>query len=133
MGSSLAHKIIVCIAIVYTAFLTWGSLTSAPQNVDAPENMDKVMHLAAYFGLSLLWLIYGWIRAQTQKLSVKAMVGIAISVVFYGIIIEILQGTFTTDRMADGWDVLANSLGVFLAIVVFIMGVNKSERLKSIF
>ena len=40
-------------------------------------------------------------------------------IVMYGIIIEVLQGKFTVSREADVYDVLANSLGVFVAYLGF--------------
>jgi VanZ family protein len=36
--------------------------------------------------------------------------------IIYGIIIEILQEELTTSRMADFWDVVANTLGCFAGI-----------------
>ena len=38
----------------------------------------------------------------------------------YGIIVEVLQGTFTTYRTEDIADVFANSLGVVFAILLVI-------------
>lgn len=134
MESSWAHRIVLYVAILYTLLITWGSLTSAPVNTEAPAHFDKVIHFAAYFGLTLLWLIYRWrLRTTTQALSLKAIILIVILTVLYGIVIEVLQGRYTADRMADGWDVTANSIGALLAAVVFMTVINKSERLKSIF
>lgn len=134
MKSSWAHKIVLYVAILYTLLLTWGSLMSAPVNTEAPEHLDKVMHFAAYFGLTLLWLIYKWkLKITTQALSLKVIILIMILTVLYGIVIELLQGRYTVDRIADGWDVTANSIGALLGAVIFITVINKSERLKSIF
>ena len=36
----------------------------------------------------------------------------------YGILIEGIQGTFTDDRIADIWDVLANMLGILLGAIL---------------
>lgn len=107
---------------------------SAPVNTEAPEHLDKVMHFAAYFGLTLLWLIYKWkLKITSQALSLKVIILIMILTVLYGIVIEVLQGRYTADRIADGWDVTANSIGALLGAVIFITVINKSERLKSIF
>lgn len=134
MKSSWAHKIVLYVAILYTLLLTWGSLMSAPVNTEAPEHLDKVMHFAAYFGLTLLWLIYKWkLKITSQALSLKVIILIMILTVLYGIVIEVLQGRYTADRIADGWDVTANSIGALLGAVIFITVINKSERLKSIF
>ena len=42
-----------------------------------------------------------------------------LGIIFYGIVIEVLQGKFTASREADIYDVLANSFGVFLAYLGF--------------
>lgn len=134
MKNSWAHNIILPVAVLYTVFLTWGSLTTAPSNTLAPENFDKVLHFTAYFGLTILWLVYRWKRERSnQSLSIKGITWTALLIVGYGIIIEILQGRFTVDRIADGWDVLANSLGVLLGVIAFIKVICKSERVKSFF
>lgn len=134
MKNSWAHNIILSVAVLYTVFLTWGSLTTAPSNTLAPENFDKVLHFTAYFGLTILWLVYRWKRERSnQSLSIKGITWTAVLIVGYGIIIEILQGRFTVDRIADGWDVLANSLGVLLGVIAFIKVICKSERVKSFF
>jgi len=39
----------------------------------------------------------------------------------YGVLIEILQETLTKDRSADLFDVIANTVGIILAIQTFLI------------
>ncbi len=50
--------------------------------------------------------------------------------ILYGILIEILQYTVTTDRMAEIGDVLANTLGAFAGIGLIRWVFSKKNPLK---
>jgi len=43
----------------------------------------------------------------------------------YGIVIEVLQGVFTETRKADFYDVLANSTGVIVAVLLNVYVLNR--------
>lgn len=75
-------------------------------------NSDKIYHLFAYFSLAISWL-FSFLKKQNSKFI------IALGCIIYGIIIEVLQNTLTTYRTGDYLDVLANTLGVVLGLVVF--------------
>lgn len=137
MASSLARKLLLLAAIVYTLAIAVGSLIPPVGLLDQPFRfMDKLLHLGAYFGLTLLWVacwVYWRWRffGTTVRQSVKKiMLVIAIAASCYGIIIEVLQGTMTSYRTLDHWDVLANTTGVILAILLCSLFINKLERLK---
>ncbi|WP_232457031.1 VanZ family protein [Polaribacter sp. SA4-12] len=76
------------------------------------SNIDKVYHLFAYFMLSSCWLFSFY-----KKPALKYI--IVIFCVIYGIIIEVLQHTLTLYRTGDFKDVLANTLGIVLGLLVF--------------
>ena len=76
------------------------------------SNIDKVYHLFAYFMLSSCWLLSFY-----KKPALKYI--IVISCIIYGIIIEVLQDTLTLYRTGDFKDVLANTLGIVLGLLVF--------------
>ncbi|MBU2940069.1 VanZ family protein [Lacinutrix sp. C3R15] len=83
------------------------------------SNSDKILHFIAYSGLTLFWFLtfsnnFKW--AFNKALLLSAIV----SVVF-GIIIEILQGVLTETRVADNNDILANTLGVSLTIIILLL------------
>jgi len=70
-------------------------------------NADKIVHAGIYFVLA--WMLnLGFSR--TRNIA-RIIFFIAAG---YGLLIEILQGTCTSDRQFDWYDVLANSLGVLL-------------------
>jgi VanZ family protein len=64
---------------------------------------DKIVHLAGYAVLTFWW----------AQLVTRQRWKLAIAVVLFGMVIELLQG-LTPDRMPDPLDALANSGGVLL-------------------
>jgi VanZ family protein len=76
------------------------------------SNIDKFYHLFAYFTLSICWL-FSFYKKPTLKYI------IVIACIIYGIIIEVLQDTLTLYRTGDFKDVLANTLGIVLGLLVF--------------
>lgn len=134
MRHLLEHKAFVLVALVYTALLTVGSLIKTGQAVTAPQNFDKVLHLLAYLGLGLLWMLWGVAqKPETNGRYPQKLWLIALLVVFYGIFIELLQGILTTYRTPDAWDILANTIGVVLALLVVLLLLNKTSMLKTKF
>lgn len=134
------HNIIFIIAIFYTIALTLGSLIRPVKIIENPiSNLDKLLHAGAYFGLTALWIF--WVlfkRSSKTKITSlkklwKTVAGISITAVFYGVLIEVLQGTLTSYRTPDVWDILANSTGSVLALVGSLVYFNKSKMLKSKF
>jgi len=77
---------------------------------------DKVLHAGIFFTLVILWLLY---YQSGIVLSKKKYAVVALIVFLYGVLIEILQKMLTQDRHADFFDVLANSVGIVLAIFIF--------------
>lgn len=80
----------------------------------AVENSDKILHIFSYTLLSLTWLFY---FKSINKLNIKFL--LAIGIFFYGIIIEVLQSTLTTYRTGSLYDVVANIIGIFIALIIF--------------
>jgi len=101
------------------------SLVKVPESTVNISNIDKGYHAIAYFSLGLSWLLS--FPISIHKKSVKYT--IAISCVFYGIIIEVLQSTLTTYRTASLLDMLANAVGVFMALLIF---KSVSEKINAI-
>ena len=105
------------IAVLYALGLAFVSLVNL-RELPKPriESGDKLFHFIAYFILTLLWFNAFTIQGKSKKWHVifKACV---FSFLF-GIIIEFLQSTFTNTRVSDAYDVLANTLGMLLAVLV---------------
>tara|TARA_R110002073_G_scaffold108336_9_gene243595 strand:- start:23528 stop:23914 length:387 start_codon:yes stop_codon:yes gene_type:complete len=102
-------------AILITIIIALLSLLNL-NNVDIPiGSSDKIGHTIAYFSLTVSWL-YTFVRKQNfNKFARYSIVGCFI----YGIVIEVLQTTITSYRTASYLDILANSAGIVLAILVF--------------
>lgn len=77
---------------------------------------DKIYHFGAYIVMTFLW--YNFFMRTSFKLKIIFSALIALS---YGIIVEVLQGTFTNYRTEDIMDVFANSLGVLIAVLLILI------------
>lgn len=83
------------------------------------SSADKYVHVTFHFFFVMFWGLYSKIKRREIVISqILKLVVISIS---YGVLIEILQETFTTTRHADIMDVLANFVGAVLALVIFIV------------
>ncbi|PIR12263.1 MAG: hypothetical protein CO023_03730 [Flavobacteriales bacterium CG_4_9_14_0_2_um_filter_35_242] len=78
------------------------------------NNSDKILHTFSYTLLSLSWLFY---FKPIKNLKVKFF--LALNLFFFGIIIEVLQSTLTTYRTGSLYDVVANTIGIFIALFSF--------------
>ena len=101
------------IAILITVLIACLSLIKAAPIPYSISNGDKWQHGFAYFVLTISWFFTLKKTFSTYKYIVT------FSCIFYGIILEILQQTLTTFRTGDVLDVLANSLGVCIALFIF--------------
>ncbi len=113
------HKI-VYVAIFWTIVITTLSLITIGNIGEsiAISNKDKYVHFLFYFVFTILWILYFKYK-QFDNLKIVLLIAI-----FYGILMEIFQGIFTTTRHPDVYDVIANSLGAFTGY--FLMTIKKS-------
>jgi len=93
----------LAIAIVVTL-----SLTPPPPFPDLPSGTDKLEHALSY-GLLAAGAVQIFLRRRSQWLA-------GLGLIAMGVGLEFAQGAFTTDRMQDPWDALANSVGVVLGL-----------------
>jgi VanZ family protein len=77
---------------------------------------DKYVHLTFYFIFTVLW--YLALRLKYIFSGFKIRLSIFLMAVVFGVLIELAQEFFTTDRSADVNDALANSTGSALAVLV---------------
>jgi VanZ family protein len=77
------------------------------------ENSDKIGHFLAYGALSA-WAVMIF---QDKRSWWKS----AIALICLGIIMEFAQGYFTSNRMMDWHDAVANAMGVGLGLFVSIL------------
>ena len=122
---NLLKNSILLIAIAIVIIITYLSLVKLEAQPISISHLDKLEHAIAYFFLTLSWLLV--IRKKSQKNITKIIV--VFSCVFFGILIEILQGTLTNYREASYLDILANSFGVFMAMLFFNMKIEKKTTI----
>lgn len=94
-----------CIAI---AAVIVGSLLPATDLPPVPAGADKLEHFAGYGALAAIAVQLFATRAALWRAGV--------GLVALGIVLEILQSVLTSTRMMDGWDALANCLGVLAGL-----------------
>jgi len=139
MQASLVRKTITFLAIIYTLTITIGALVTPIRLAGAPSFFDKIIHVVAHFGLVTIWVLWAVFQYKVQSIKVfkvsapTILIRFFLLAVLYGITIEILQGGLTTYRTPDVQDVIANTTGAFLAVLVGFVFKNKLEGLKSRF
>ncbi|MCH4821944.1 VanZ family protein [Gramella lutea] len=91
---------------------------------------DKMLHAGAYLFLALLWKLYFLFKDSDFQRYNSNLLWVATAAFLFGMLIEVLQGTLTSYRTPDWWDVLANSTGVLLAVLLFIVMAPTIKKLK---
>jgi VanZ family protein len=109
------------IAIFWTGVILFFCLENAKNipSIDLPY-IDKVIHSVFHFLFTTLWFLYFKKKFKTSKNVIILAVTIFLSFIL-GIAIELIQQYYTTTRNADIYDVLANSLGAFVAAIVILL------------
>ncbi len=91
---------------------------------------DKMMHTGAYFLLASCWFFYLLVSRPDDFDFKIGFFKISLLVVAFGMLIEVLQGALTTYREPDWADILANSLGVLIALAFFVLFLNFLKNVK---
>lgn len=105
------------IAIVYLATVAVLSLMPSrdlPHFTVYPE-IDKVVHLCMYLGLSFLAC---W-SYEISRDRMKPLYLMVAGVFMYGVLMEILQRTMHNGRNFDFRDMLANLTGAIIGILIY--------------
>ena len=114
------------IAIFITLSIAALSLVKFKGKVTFVTSSDKLGHAIAYCMLMLFWLLSFVKKQNFKRLAWYAVFGCF----FYGIIIEALQGNMTSYRTASYLDVVANSIGILIAILIFHLFDKKNRFIK---
>ena len=104
---------IFSIAIIVTISIAYLSLVKVPKVSFAISYLDKWQHSFAYCTLTICWLLSYYKRISNRKYI------IIVACFIYGIILELLQSTITTHRTGDFLDVLANTFGILMGLLIF--------------
>jgi len=112
----LGPRPLLGIAITYTLLITAALLTpitGAPK-IEIPF-ADKMVHLIINAGLFMVWASYvfsGKTNTKTKKTYTLPL--LFVCTLLYGILIEVVKGSFIPTRGADFFDVVANLCGLIL-------------------
>jgi VanZ family protein len=127
----LGARILLIIAVFYTLLITSLSLIQLGKiSIGDFNPTDKMMHLGAYFVLAFVWFFYYLFKIQEESLKIKGFFNISILIILFGMLIEVLQGALTDYRDPDWADMLANSIGVLLALGMCLGFLKFFKRLK---
>lgn len=103
-------KLVKLSTLITLLFITYFSLKT-PDGNDLPTN-DKVGHFLAYTVLSIHLLLL----SKNKRGNIAAF----LFAIFYGLIMEFCQG-FIPHREQSFYDILANTFGVLVGLVVIII------------
>ncbi|MEP6259997.1 MAG: VanZ family protein [Gillisia sp.] len=127
----MGARLIFIFAVGYTLLITTLSLVQLGKiSVGSFNPTDKMMHTAAYFGLAFCWLFYFFIKKPDSYNLKRGFVKVSALVVLFGMLIEVLQGAITTYREPDWADIVANTIGVLIALGFFILFRNFLNHVK---
>lgn len=115
----VSKKLFLLVASTLIIFLTVISLKESDGFLlDLIPFTDKILHLSAYIVLTFLWSKY-LVLAFSKVTENKILITVAILLLIYGIIIEVLQSKLTTTRMLEFTDVVANFIGIVFGVIIF--------------
>ncbi|MCO5725663.1 VanZ family protein [Robiginitalea marina] len=115
------------------AFFLWafavGLLSLLPlhdMGLEGPQipYFDKWVHLGFYLAGMVLGSLFLWEQYRGKKRQLPSLLTMAAILFFYGMVIEVLQGAMGFQRSTEVWDLVANTLGIFLGgvIMTFVFG-----------
>ena len=103
------------LAISYTILIVVLSLSPIPGAIPSFKffEIEKLIHLTMYFILILLWGI--------NLISFKfSLIKILFLTIFFGLLIETLQYLLPFGRYFDLGDIIANSAGAIIGIIILL-------------
>jgi VanZ family protein len=114
----LGPKLPLGIAIAYTLLITAALLTPTTgyPKIEIPFT-DKMVHLIINAGLFVVWASYVF-SGKTKATKTYTIPLLFFCTLLYGILIEIIQGSYISTRGADFFDVVANVCGLILGSFV---------------
>ena len=117
------------VVITMLSLFSFPAMDFDPGSFNVPY-ADKITHFIFY-------LVFGFVGCMSVRERTMGNLGLVkttsvvlVLAIIYGILIEILQYTLTTDRMAELGDVFANTLGAFAGIGLIRWVFSKKNPLK---
>ncbi len=119
--------------ISWMVFVTFSSLYSFEDDEISNFNIpygDKVVHFTFYFVAAVLGSLFFVETKKEKSKFIKYLKILALSLIFFGIVIEVIQEAMTVNRSGDVFDALANSIGVILGIIAIFTQFQGQRGLK---
>ena len=107
-------SIIVAIIIMYLSLTSSSTFEKIPI-INIP-NLDKIVHFGMYFGFMSVIIF------ENRKMlkSTRSLFLLALIPLLYGILMEILQSALTTSRTGSFYDVVSNSFGILVSLLIWL-------------
>jgi VanZ family protein len=105
------------IAVLWTSLIFLGCFLPSKKipHVSVPL-ADKWVHFVLFGGFTFLWLL------TVPKINYKTITIVLLLGIVLGVVVELLQGILVfLGRSAEAYDVIADSLGALLGVIVFIL------------
>lgn len=107
--------------LIIAILIFFGSVTSNSNfnkvSIFHIQNMDKLIHFMMYFILSISFL--SSLHRNTRLGKYEKILITSVFVISYGMLLEVFQYYFTSDRSAEFLDFIANTSGCFFGILSF--------------
>ena len=117
----------------WMVFVTFSSLYSfkglKPPSFSIPH-ADKLVHFTFYFVACILGIFFLRELSKGKMMFKQALLSMVISMICFGVIIEVIQHIFTLNRTGDIMDALANSAGAICGAAVVKYLFFKGQALK---
>ncbi len=124
---SVNQKLRVAIILIYLGIIITLSLIPANEvpQISWFEGVDKVVHFCMYLGFT-------WLLSWTLNLASKVFVSFLIIIlsIGWGLLMEILQMIMHFGRTFEWMDVLANSLGALVGVMIYTLIVKSGKSDK---
>ena len=118
MGKNLIYKVLFISWMMFVTFFSLFSFSDLDTSRFDIPHMDKAVHFTFYFVMVLL----AFLASIKKELQVNGMLKllwyIVLFAIVYGIIIEVIQHVATDNRHGDPLDILANSIGAIVGMLV---------------
>jgi VanZ family protein len=107
-------SILVALVILYLSLASSDTFDEVPL-FNIPY-LDKIVHIGMYFGLMMVIIFEHRKSLENNKqLFITALIPFS-----YGILMELLQGSVTSTRSADFYDVISNTSGILISVLLWI-------------
>lgn len=109
--------------IGWMVFVTFSSLYSF-EGDDLPTlsipYADKIVHFTFYFVAIILGALYFLSLDNPWAKTFVKIIKLALLLIVFGMVIEVIQGALTVNRSGDVFDAMANSAGVAVGFIVIL-------------